>query len=110
MAKSQAQESSIPHGPGAHLHAPEFHALAARKDLVSLVLTLATVAVYFGFIFLIAFRKDLVGTKVTGNMTWGIPLGIGVIFVSWLLTGIYVWWANHTYDVMVAELRRKWGH
>lgn len=87
----------------------EFHALAARKNRISLVLTLAIMLVYFGFIFLIAFRKDLVGSMATEHMTWGIPLGIGVIVVSWLLTGIYVTWANRTYDVMVAELRRKWG-
>lgn len=92
------------------LESPEFHALAARKNRVSLALTLTIVAVYFGFIFLIAFRKDLVGAKLTENMTWGIPLGIGVIAVSWLLTGIYVFWANRTYDVMVEALRRKWGH
>jgi uncharacterized membrane protein (DUF485 family) len=92
-----------------HLDSAEFHALAARKDLVSWILTSAAVAVYFGFIFLVAFRKDLVGARITAHMTWGIPLGIGVIVVSWLLTGIYVWWANRTYDVMVAELRRKWG-
>lgn len=110
MSKPKAQESSVPKGADALLNSPEFHALAARKNFVSFALTMATVAVYFGFIFLVAFRKDLVGSKLTENMTWGIPLGIGVIFVSWLLTGIYVWWANRTYDVMVAELRRKWGH
>jgi uncharacterized membrane protein (DUF485 family) len=87
----------------------EFHALVRRKNRISLALTLAAMAVYFGFIFLIAFRKDLVGSKVTENMTWGIPLGIGVIVISWVLTGIYVTWANRTYDAMVAELRRKWG-
>ena len=107
MAESQTQSIA---GAEAHLHSPEFHAIAARKNLVAWILTLAAVAVYFGFIFLIAFRRDLVGTRITENMTWGIPLGIGVIVVSWLLTGIYVFWANRTYDAMVAELRRKWGH
>lgn len=117
MSQPDPQASSGPaaaaHGAAAGadelLHSPEFHSLAARKNRVSWVLTLVAVAVYFGFIFLIAFRKDLVGSKLTANMTWGIPLGIGVIGVSWLLTGIYVWWANRTYDVLVAELRRKWG-
>lgn len=109
MAHSPSSQPSVPAGVEAHLDSPEFHDLAARKNRVSWILTLAAVAVYFGFIFLIAFRKDLVGSKLTENMTWGIPLGIGVIVVSWLLTGIYVWWANGTYDVLVAELRRKWG-
>ena len=108
MAKTQAHAS---HSTGAEalLESEEFHALAARKNRISLILTLAAMLVYFGFIFLIAFRRDLVGARLTENMTWGIPLGIGVIVVSWLLTGIYVVWANRTYDVLVAELRRKWG-
>ena len=106
MAQSPAKAST---SVEALLESPEFHSLAARKNKVSLILTLAIVAVYFGFIFLIAFRKDLVGTKLTENMTWGIPLGIGVILVSWLLTGIYVYWANRTYDVLVADLRKKWS-
>jgi uncharacterized membrane protein (DUF485 family) len=87
----------------------EFQAIAARKNAVSLALTLTVMAVYFGFIFLIAFRKDLVGAKLSAHVTWGIPLGIGVILFSWLLTGTYVGWANGTYDVMVDAFRRKWG-
>jgi uncharacterized membrane protein (DUF485 family) len=88
---------------------PEFHELTRRKNAVSLVLTLAMLAIYFGFIFLVAFRKDLVGAKLTANVTWGIPMGIGVIASAWILTGLYVGWANSKYDGMVAALRRKWG-
>ena len=91
------------------LDAPEFHALTRSKNKVSLLLTLAMLAVYFGFIFLIAFRRDLVGSFLTANMTWGIPMGLGVIASAWVLTGIYVFWANRKYDVMVENLRRKWG-
>lgn len=95
-------------GADALLESPEFHTLAARKNAVGLTLTLLILGVYYGFIFLIAFRKDLVGAKLSAHVTWGIPLGIGVIVFSWLLTGVYVAWANRKYDVMVADLRRKW--
>jgi uncharacterized membrane protein (DUF485 family) len=91
------------------IHSREFHALAARKNAVSLALTLAIMAVYYGFIFLIAFRKDLVGAKISAHVTWGIPMGIGVILLSWVATGIYVGWANSKYDGMAEELRGKWG-
>jgi uncharacterized membrane protein (DUF485 family) len=106
MAKTDAKNA-----PGLEdlLESPEFHELTARKNKVSLLLTLAMLAFYFGFILLIAFRKDLVGAKVTANMTWGIPMGIGVIVAAWILTGIYVAWANSRYDVMVEALRKKWG-
>jgi uncharacterized membrane protein (DUF485 family) len=91
------------------LEAPEFHELTRSKNKVSLILTLGILAVYFGFIFLIAFRKDLVGANLTANMSWGIPMGLGVIVAAWVLTGIYVYWANSKYDVMVENLRKKWG-
>lgn len=97
------------HGLEAMLEAPEFHDLARRKNGISLGLTLAMLAIYFGFIFLIAFRKDLVGAKLSANVTWGIPLGVGVILAAWILTGIYVAWANRKYDPMVEALRKKWG-
>lgn len=87
----------------------EFHSLTRSKNKVSLILTLGILAVYFGFIFLIAFRKDLVGAFITDNMSWGIPMGLGVIAAAWVLTGIYVFWANRKYDVMEEELRRRWG-
>jgi uncharacterized membrane protein (DUF485 family) len=90
-------------------HTAEFHALAGRKNKVSLALTLAIMAVYYGFIFLIAFRKDLVGAKLSAHVTWGIPLGLGVILLSWVATGIYVTWANRKYDGMADALRAKWG-
>lgn len=91
------------------LEADEFHDLVRRKNAISLGLTLAMLAIYFGFILLIAFRKDLVGAKLSANVTWGIPMGIGVIVAAWILTGIYVVWANSRYDVMVENLRKKWG-
>lgn len=91
------------------LHTAEFHRLAARKNAVSLILTLLTMAVYYGYIFLIAFRKDLVGAKLTANVTWGIPMGVGVIVLSWVFTGIYVVWANRRYDALAEDLRGKWG-
>jgi uncharacterized membrane protein (DUF485 family) len=89
---------------------PEFRALAGAKDRISAILTAATLVVYFGFILLIAFQRDLFGRKAIGNVTVGILLGIGVIVASFVLTGIYVRWANSKYDAMIDTVRRKAGH
>jgi uncharacterized membrane protein (DUF485 family) len=64
-------------------------------------------AVYYGFIFLIAFGKPVLAKKITENVTLGIPVGIGVIVLSCLFTGIYVYWANGKYDPSVAHFKRK---
>jgi uncharacterized membrane protein (DUF485 family) len=89
---------------------PEFKDLVARKKRISLILTLLTLVVYYGFIGLIAFNRDLFGARFFGKITLGIPIGVGVIILSWLFTGIYVRWANDKYDTMVENIRRKAGH
>ena len=84
--------------------------LAARKNRISIQLTVLTLIVYYGFIALIAFKRDFFGIKVMGNVTAGILVGIGVIIFSWVFTGIYVRWANQKYDAMVESIRQKAGH
>ena len=89
---------------------PEFRDLVARKNRISLILTAFTLVVYYGFIGLVAFKRDLFGVKLPGGLTLGLPLGIGVILLSCVFTGIYVRWANGSYDTMVANLKKKAGH
>ncbi|HZE98105.1 MAG TPA: DUF485 domain-containing protein [Planctomycetota bacterium] len=99
-----------PHGNLHLLNDPEFKDLASRKNRFSLILTAVTLGVYYGFILLIAFNRDVFASKVAGNTTFGILLGIGVILSCWLLTGIYVRWANDKYDAMVARIQEKAKH
>ena len=78
--------------------------LAARRWRVALILTAAMLAVYFGFILLIAFAKPLMGAPVAGTLTLGLLLGVLVIVSAWLLTWIYVRWANRHYDAALRGL------
>ena len=87
----------------------DFQTLVRKKNSISILLTLATIAVYYGFIFLIAFGKPVLAQKVTENVTLGIPIGIGVILLSCVFTGVYVMWANRNYDPAVASFKRKLG-
>jgi uncharacterized membrane protein (DUF485 family) len=87
----------------------EFKSLSKQKNTVSLILTLLELFIYFGFISLIAFNKPFLASKISGAITVGIPIGIGVIVLSWILTGIYVNWANKKYDPMVENVKNKIG-
>ena len=89
---------------------PDFKDLVKRKNSISTRLTIATLVVYYGFIFLIAFKRDLFANKAAGNVTLGVFLGIGVIIACFALTGVYVRWANRNYDAMVDRLKQKAGH
>jgi uncharacterized membrane protein (DUF485 family) len=80
-------------------------ALAAKQWRIALTLTGAMIAVYFGFIVLIAYQKPLLGRLVAPGLSIGILLGALVILASWLLTLGYVWWANTKYDDELARMR-----
>ena len=77
---------------------------------VVLVLTAAMVMLYFGFIALVAFGRPILAELVMPGLSLGILLGAVVIVVSWLLTWVYVWWANNYYDPQVRALTREAGH
>jgi uncharacterized membrane protein (DUF485 family) len=79
--------------------------LAAARWRVAILLTLAMVAVYFGFIALIAYDKARMGSLVAPGLSLGILLGALVIVASWLLTWVYVRWANAKYDVELKSIR-----
>ena len=80
-------------------------ALAARRWRIALTLTGTMLLTYFGFVLLVAYDKPLLGTILTPGLSLGILLGALVILVAWVVTGIYVRWANQVYDVELARLR-----
>ena len=68
-------------------------------------LTLLMLLVYYGYIGLIAFDKELLARPLgSGVTTLGIPIGIGVIVFTVLITGFYVRRANSEYDRLTAEI------
>ena len=70
------------------------------RELVASRQRFAAILLYVGFILLIAFAPGWLGTPLHAgtSVTRGIPLGIGVIVISFILTGIYVWRANGEFD------------
>ncbi len=93
------------------LNDPDFKSLSSQKNTISVILTIAELVLYFGFIALIAFNKPYLAQKLSegGAATKGIPIAVGTIVLSWVFTGIYIWWANRKYDVLVKKIREKIG-
>ena len=81
-------------------------ALAAARWRVAIWLTIAMMVVYFGFILLVAFNKPLLGSRVAEGLSLGMLIGALVIVTAWVLTWIYVRWANTHYDAAIAGMRR----
>lgn len=93
------------------LNDPEFKDLVSRKNTISWILTILELVLYFGFIGLIAFNKPYLSEKLNegGATTIGIPIAVGTIVVSWILTGIYIYWANTKYDDAAKKVKEKVG-
>ena len=86
-----------------------FRSLAASRWRIAISLTAVMVAIYFGFILLIAYNKPLMGRLLMRGLSVGVLLGALVIVLSWVLTWIYVRWANTHYDAGMDEVRRTAG-
>lgn len=85
-------------------------ALVARRSRFAWLLTGIILVIYFGYILLIAFGRDVLATPIgDGVTTLGIPVGIGVILAGIVLTGIYVRRANREFDPELEALRKEYG-
>ncbi|MCM0755551.1 DUF485 domain-containing protein [Desulfovibrio aminophilus] len=82
----------------------QFRELVRKKWTVSLVLTAVMLAIYFGFILVLAFAKDVLAAKIGEGLSVGIPVGALVILSACALTGVYVAWANGPYDRAVKNI------
>jgi uncharacterized membrane protein (DUF485 family) len=87
-------------------HPGSLEAVSAARWRIALSLTIAMMAVYFGFVLLVAYFKPLLGMRMADGLSLGMLLGVGVIVTAWVLTWVYVRWANNHYDAALAELRK----
>jgi uncharacterized membrane protein (DUF485 family) len=84
---------------------PAYQALRSRRARFGAWLTAAMLAVYYGFILLVAFDKPLLATRLgEGVMTLGIPLGLGVIVFTIAITALYVRRANQEFDALAKRI------
>ncbi|WP_448190237.1 DUF485 domain-containing protein [Azospirillum sp. sgz301742] len=83
---------------------PKFQELVAKRSAFAWTLSVIMLVIYFGFILLVAFGKQFLGTPIgSGVTTWGLPIGVFTIVSAFILTGIYVNRANGEFD----ELNRQ---
>jgi len=84
-----------------------YQQLKSRRSRFGWLLALAMMIVYYGFILLVAFNKPLLATRLgEGVTTIGMPLGLGVIVFTILITGLYVRRANSEYDALTDEITK----
>ena len=79
---------------------PKFHEFIAMRSRYSIIMAIVSAAAYYGFILLVAYNKEFLAQKIGPGMTTsiGVPIGVGVIVFTIVLTWIYVRRANTEFD------------
>ena len=87
----------------------EFQRLQARRSRFSWLLATLMFGSFFGFILVIAFAPQLFARPIAADsvITWGIPLGVSIILLGFVLTGIYVYRSNGEFDRGIAAIVQR---
>ena len=81
------------------LHNPKFKKMVSRKATLSWSLTIIMLVVYVGFMLLVGYNKEFLTHSFDGGVTTvGIPLGLSIIVLSFLLCGVYSYISNNFLD------------
>jgi len=84
---------------------PKYLELRTKRNRLGIFLTVLMLIVYYGYIALIAFDKKFLAQPIgTGVTTLGIPIGMGVIIFTIVITAIYVRRANGEFDTLTKEI------
>ena len=95
-------EMDLAHRIASH---PKYQELKAKRSSFGWWLTALMMIVYYGFILLVAFNKEFLSQRLgDGVMTLGMPIGLGVILFTIVITGIYVRRANGRYDALTQAI------
>ena len=87
---------------------PKYLELRSKRNRIGWLLAAFMMVVYYGYIALIAFDKEFLARPIgNGVTTIGIPIGIGVIVFTIVITGIYVRRANSEFDRLTAEILKE---
>ena len=84
---------------------PKYLELRTKRNRLGIFLTVLMLVAYYGYIALIAFDKKFLAQSIgSGVTTLGIPIGLGVILFTIIITGIYVRRANGEFDALTKQI------
>ncbi|WP_343597089.1 DUF485 domain-containing protein [Acinetobacter sp.] len=90
------------------LQNPKFKLMVSKQRTLSWTLTIIMLVVYVGFMLLVGYNKAFLMSSFSGGVTtWGIPLGLGIIVLSFVLCGIYSYIANNSFDQLSREALKE---
>ena len=85
---------------------PKYQELVSKRSSFSLKLSIFVLAMFYAYILVIAFNKDLLATKLgDGVMTVAFPIGAAIIVISFITTLIYVRRANSEFEDLTNQIK-----
>ncbi|MCT7657016.1 DUF485 domain-containing protein [Mycobacterium deserti] len=86
---------------------PEFQELRRRLRRFVFPMSAVFLLWYFAYVMLGAFAHDFMAIKVWGDINVGILVGLGQFLSTFLITAIYVRFANRELDPRAEAIRNK---
>ncbi len=86
---------------------PDFVELEAKRGRFGWTLAIVMLVIYYGFIIMLAFFKDVLSMEIGGGITLAFPIGLGVLVSAIVITGIYVLRANGEYDRLTKRIQES---
>lgn len=88
---------------------PRYIDLVRRRGRLAWTLSVIVCIMFYGFVLMIAFTPGILTAPIAAGsvIPVGLPMGVGVILGSCLLTGIYVYEANSVFDPIFEQIVRE---
>jgi len=79
---------------------PRYHELVKKRGRLAVTLSVIVLVAYYSFMMVVAFAPSILSRPLGEGLTLsvGVPVGAGIIVVSWLLTGLYSHFANGEFE------------
>jgi uncharacterized membrane protein (DUF485 family) len=84
---------------------PEFVELRRRLRGFVFPMSAAFLIWYLAYVLLASFAPAFMATKVSGNITWGLIIGLLQFVTTFAITTVYVGYANNRLDPAAERLR-----
>lgn len=86
---------------------PEFTTLRKTFRAFAFPMTAVFLAWYFAYVLASIFAKDLMMTKVAGNLTVGLLFGIAQFVSTFLITWLYIRYSTRKVDPLATQIRHE---
>jgi len=85
---------------------PKYNELVSKRNSFALKLSLFVLAMFYGYVLVIAFNKEILATRIgDGVMTIAYPIAAGIIVISFITTLIYVTRANSEFEDLETSIK-----